>query len=111
MSNEVLEKFFDIGKLVVVAVKDSLRTKVSSPIGKRAKELYEEHRELYKERGMVERLIGKIKNAYGRLERVKSYEMAKKYIWAIYNWAMNFLSYCLMQMRFVYAAYHQCYYH
>ncbi len=69
-------------------------------------------REEYKQRYFIE--LWKIKNAYGRLERTKSYEMAKKYIWAkmiLYNWAMIFLSYWLMQMRFVYEAYHQCYYH
>ena len=95
MSNEVLEKFFDMGRLVVVAVKDSLHTKVSSPIRKRAKKLYEEHRELYKERGMVERLIGKIKNAYGAIERARRFDMAVRYIWAkmiLYNWAILFLA-------------------
>ena len=31
-------------------------------------------------RQRIEQVIGKIKNVYGRLERTKSYEMAKKYI-------------------------------
>ena len=110
MSKAMLEKFYEISEEVIVPVRDTLHTKVRSGIRKKAKIEYEDKREEYKQRYFIEQVIGKIKNAYGRLERTKSYEMARKHIWAkmiLYNWAMIFLSYYLMQMLFVYGAYYQ----
>ncbi len=73
-------------------------------------ELFRKLLEEYKQRYFfIEQVIGKIKNAYGMLEKTKSYEMARKYIWAkmiLYNWAMIFLTYWLVRMRFVFGAYH-----
>ena len=87
MSKEVFKKFYEISEEVVAPVRDTLHMVVRSEVRKRTK------REEYKQRYFIERVIGKIKNAYGRLERTKSYDMAKKYIWAkviLYNWAMIF---------------------
>ena len=55
-------------------VRDTHRRKVRSGVRKRAKKEYEAKRGEYRQR--IEQVIGKIKNAYGRLERTKSYEMA-----------------------------------
>ncbi len=73
---------------------------------KRAKKEYESKKQEYRQSYFIEQVIGKIKNAYGGLERTKSYEMARKHIWAkmvLYNWVMIFLSYWIMRVRF----YHQ----
>ncbi|HEY8542247.1 MAG TPA: transposase [Pseudothermotoga sp.] len=88
MSLELLEKFFERSDLVLVPVKDTLRTKVKHPLRQKAKQMYEANREKYRERYIVEQVIGKIKNAYGGCESTKSFEMAMKSIWAkviLYN--------------------------
>ncbi len=76
MSRDVLERFYEISEEVIVPVRDTPHTKVRSDIRKRAKKEYEEKREEYKQSCFIEQVIGKIKNAYGMLERTKSYEMA-----------------------------------
>ncbi|RKX45550.1 MAG: hypothetical protein DRP27_03895, partial [Thermotogae bacterium] len=43
---------------------------------------YEENKEKYKDRYVVEQVIGKMKNAYGQWERTESLEMAKKSVGA-----------------------------
>ena len=110
MDKKVLKRFYEISEEVIVPVRNTPHTKVRSGIRKKAKIEYEDKREEYKQRYFIEQVIGKIKNAYGRLERTKSYDMARKHIWAkmiLYNWAMIFLSYWLMQMHFVYGPYRQ----
>jgi hypothetical protein len=68
MSVDVLKEFFDRADIVLVPVRDTLHTKVKDPIRKRAKEIYESNREKYRDRYIVEQVIGKIKNAYGSSE-------------------------------------------
>ena len=85
---------------MIVPVRDTPHTKVRSGIRKKAKKEYEVKKGEYRQR--IKQVIGKIKKAYRRLERTKSYEMAN--IWAkviLYNWAMIFLSYWLVRMCFV----------
>ena len=89
MSVKVLKKLFEKAEKVIVPIKDTLHTKVRNPIRKKVKQMYEENKEKYKNRYIVEQVIGKIKNAYGQWEETKSLEMAKKSVWAkiiAYNW-------------------------
>ncbi|WP_157723300.1 transposase [Pseudothermotoga thermarum] len=89
MSVELLGRLLERAELVLVPVRDTLHTKVRNPLRGKVKEMYETNREKYKERYVVEQVIGKIKNAYGRCEGTKSMQMAKKRIWVkmiLYNW-------------------------
>jgi hypothetical protein len=90
MSVDVLKEFFDRADIVLVPVRDTLHTKVRDPIRKRARKVYKSNREKYRDRYIVEQVIGKIKNAYGSSESTRSYDMAVKMVWVkmiMFNWA------------------------
>lgn len=104
MSVEVLKKFFDRADLVLVPVKDTLHTKVRNPLRKKAQRMYESNRESYRERYVVEQVIGKIKNAYGRCESTKSYEMAVKSVMVkmiMYNWVKVIFLFSIIRIAFL----------
>ena len=108
MSVKVLRKLFEKAERVIVPIKDTLHTRVRDPIRKKVKRMYEENKEEYRNRYIVEQVIGKIKNAYGQWEGTKSLEMAKKSIWAkviAYNWVqvMNFFVFLLRWMTILHA--------
>jgi len=63
-------------------IKATLHTRVRNPTWKKIKRMYEENKEKYQDRYVVEQVIGKMKNAYGQWERTKSQEMAKKSVGA-----------------------------
>jgi hypothetical protein len=91
MSTDVLKEFFDRADIVLVPVRDTLHTKMKDPIRKRARKVYKSNREKYRQRYIVEQVIGKIKNAYGSSERTRSYDMAVKMVWVkmiMFNWAI-----------------------
>ncbi len=103
MSVKVLRKLLERAERVIVPIKDTLHTRVRDPIRKKVRRMYEESKEEYRNRYIVEQVIGKIKNAYGQWEGTKSLEMAKKSIWAkviAYNWVqvMNFFVFLLRWM-------------
>jgi len=90
MDVEVLRLMFEKAREVIVPVRDGLHKRVRNPLRKIVKWMYENGREKYKDRYVVEQVIGKIKNAYGQWESVKGLEMAKKEVWVkviAYNWA------------------------
>jgi len=91
MDVEVLREFYRRAEKVVVPVRDTIHTRVKHPLMVQAKRDYEENRERYKERNIVERTIGKIKNAYGICIPMNSEEKARKVVWLmviLYNWAL-----------------------
>jgi len=70
-----------------VPVRDTVHTRMKHPLSVQAKRDYEENRE----RNIVERAIGKIKNAYGSCIPTNSEEKARKGVWLmviLYNWIL-----------------------
>lgn len=91
MDVEILREFYRRAEKVVVPVRDTIHTRVKHPLRVQAKRDYEENRDRYGERSIVERAIGKIKNVYGSCIPTNSEEKARKVVWLmviLYNWAL-----------------------
>jgi len=66
--------------------------------------MYEANRERYRERYVVEQVIEKIKNAYGRCEGTKSFEMAVKSVMVkmiVYNWVRVIFLFAMIRRAFL----------
>jgi len=81
MSVKILGLFKEIGSKVIVPIKDGVWHKVRDPLRIEVMNSYMREKERYKMRYIVEQVIGKIKNAYGRCEGTKKLELAIKYVW------------------------------
>ncbi|WP_457643324.1 transposase [Persephonella sp.] len=95
------------GLIPVIPVREGIRKKVRDKYRKRLMELYEENRDIYKERYRVEQLIGKVKNAYGDRDNTKSYELACVFVlmrFLLYNTAL-LLALFILLLRFFKQAY------
>jgi len=92
MDNELAKRLIEEIELVpVIPVKEGVRNKIRSFYRKRLKEIYEENKEVYRERYRVEQLFGKIKNAYGDRDNTRKYDLACVFVlmrFLIYNIAI-----------------------
>ncbi|MCF6185402.1 MAG: transposase [Bacteroidales bacterium] len=81
----------DKGLVPVIPVKDGIRNKVRDNYRKKLKEIYEENKEIYRERYKIEQLFGKIKNAYGDRDNTRIYNLACVFVlmrFLLYNIAV-----------------------
>ncbi len=60
----------------VIPVKEGIRNNVKDPYRRMLKDIYEENKEIYKERYKIEQLIGKIKNVYGDRDNTRIFSLA-----------------------------------
>ena len=87
MGIKILKEFKEIGTKVIVPIKDGVWNRVRHPIRREVMEIYKRERGIYKKRYIVEQVIGKVKNAYGRCEGARKLENAIKFVW------MKFIAY------------------
>jgi len=81
MSVKILEMFKRIGAKVIVPIREGMWTRVRNSLRLEVMNLYRREKGVYKRRYIVEQVIGKVKNAYGRCEGAKRLELAVKYVW------------------------------
>ena len=86
----------------VIPVKDGIRKRIRDPYMRKLKEIYEDNKEVYRERYKIEQLIGKIKNVYGDRDNTKSYNLACVFVlmrFLLYNIALLITLFILL-LRF-----------
>jgi hypothetical protein len=102
MDNQLAQILIEELKLKpVIPVEDTLRRKVKNKYRNKIKAIYDENKEIYKDRYKIEQLFGKIKNAYGDRDNTKNYNLASVFVlirFLIYNIAvlLSILLYILL---------------